>query len=338
MMKENNQKKKKSTLVFWVIFIIIIGIIGTAGFYIYQIMNQLDTTSEEGKTIRENYSIDWSGRMNILVIGCDEREHLNLGIRADTLVIANLDLKNKIVRIMSIPRDAWVEIPGHGCYDKINSTLNPYYFSDGGVGLTLKTVENLLNIPVKLYVKTNFDTFKDVVDALGGIVYTVEKDMYYVDPTDPETVINLKKGEQQLDGEKALQYCRFRWDAQGDFVLDYEGNQCGRTARQIKFLKALASKVAQTKNLLTINSIINIVVKDTDTNIDSSEMLKTALLFRNLDINEQLESIAFPGQLGWENHISVIIPQEEQLEEIVQTQFRDPANQNELEDETGTDE
>ncbi len=323
-MKNNESKPRKRTNIFlWVLILLIVAIVSTAGYFIYRIVFSFNSDTEEGKQIRKEYSIDWSGRMNVLVIGCDQRDGLNLGVRADTLIVANLDLKNKTVRIMSIPRDLWVEIPGHDCHDKVNSTLNPNYFSDGGVGLTLKTVENLLKIPVKLYIKVNFEAFKEVVDALGGIVYIVEKDMYYVDPSDPETVINLKEGEQKLDGDKALQYCRFRWDAQGDFVLDYQGKQYGRTSRQLNFLKEVAKKIVNTGNLITFNSIINIVMKYTETNIDSSELLRIALLFYKMNPEEDLHVVAFPGSLDWVSNTSVIVPKEEELHQLIESDWKD---------------
>jgi polyisoprenyl-teichoic acid--peptidoglycan teichoic acid transferase len=339
-MKSTNKKpKKKLHVVLWILLFLVLVIVSTAGYFIFRILNDIGTETEEGKKIRSEYSIDWSGRMNVLVIGCDEREHLNLGARADSLIVANLDLKNKEVRIMSIPRDLWLEIPGHNCYDKANSTLNPNYFSDGGIALTLKTVENLLKIPVKLYVKVDFEAFKEVVDALGGIVYTVEKDMYYIDPSDPETVINLKKGEQKLDGDKALQYCRFRWDPQGDFALDYQGKQHGRTSRQLNFLKELAKKVIQTGNLITLNSIINIVVKNTETNIDSAELLRIALLFHKMNPEENLYVEAFPGSLDWVSNTSVILPKEEELQNLIETGWKDqPAKDNQENKEATLDE
>jgi LCP family protein required for cell wall assembly len=322
-MKMNNapDKKKKKNIVLWIISCLIFIIIVSAGVYIVQIFAELKPETEEGQNIRQDYKIDWSGRMNILVVGCDARSHLNLGARADTIILMNLDLDKKIVRIMSIPRDTWTEIPGHNCSQKINSTLNPAYWSDGGVGLTLKTVENMLKVPVKLYAQVDFVAFRDVVDALGGIIYNVEKDMMYTDRTDPETAINLKAGEQLLDGDKALQYCRFRWDAQGDFAVNYNGIQCGRTSRQLSFVKALGKKVIETNNLLTINSIINIVLKDTDTNIDSSELLKIALQFRNIDPETQIKSVVFPGNIDWVSNTSVILPNEEKMQILVEDEF-----------------
>lgn len=332
-MNENHDKKKKKNIILWIILCLIFIVIISAGAYIIRIFEELKPETEEGQIIRQDYKIDWSGRMNILVIGCDERAHLNLGARADTIILMNFDLDKKIVRIMSIPRDAWTEIPGHNCSQKINSTLNSAYWSDGGVGLTLKTVENMLKIPIKLYAKVDFVAFRDVVDALGGIIYNVEKDMLYTDRTDPETAINLKAGEQLLDGDKALQYCRFRWDAQGDFAVDYKGVQYGRTSRQLNFVKALGRKVIETNNLLTINSIINIVLKDTDTNIDSSELLKIALQFRNIDPEIQIVSVVFPGNIDWVSNTSVILPNKEKVQKVVSEEFVEQTIEESLEEQ-----
>jgi LCP family protein required for cell wall assembly len=238
------------------------------------------------------------------------------------MILVNLDLKNKNIRFMSIPRDTWLEVPGHN-FDKINSTINEDYFADGGVGLTLKTVEKLIDSDVKLYVQLDFEAFKKVVDAVGGIELKVEKDMYYVDPTD-NTCINLKEGMQTLDGDRALQYVRFRHDAQGDFAVDSDGAIYGRVARQGHFMWALARKLLATRNLLVMNQIINIATRYSETNLDSSELLRLAMMFRDVKIDLNIKALNFPGSTAMIQGISVVEPNQEKLKEIIAKELKNP--------------
>ena len=238
------------------------------------------------------------------------------------MILLNLDLKNKNIRLMSIPRDTYVEVPGHS-FTKINATINEDYYSDGGIALTLKTVEKMVESDVKLFVQLDFEAFKKVVDAVGGVDLEVEKDMYYVDPTDG-TNINLKKGMQKLDGDKALQYVRFRNDEQGDFAVDYDGKVYGRVSRQTHFMRVLARKLAETRNLLVINQIINIATRFTETNMDSSELLKLAMIYRDIDVELNVKTINFPGNPDMIDGISVVKINTEALKEIIEKEFHNP--------------
>ena len=140
-------------------------------------------------------------KKNIVVMGVDERD-TDAG-RSDTLFVVMLDPKNNNVSLLSIPRDTMVRVPGRG-WDKIN-----HAFAYGGHKLTQQTVEEFLGIQINNYVVVDFSGFKDLVNAIGGIDINVEKDMYYEDPYD-NLVIDLQQGRQHLDGEKAIQYVRYR--------------------------------------------------------------------------------------------------------------------------------
>lgn len=318
--------KKEKTLAGVIVIRIIIGIIILivlgSGYYIYRLFAHVNPKNEQAMKIRQNFKFDWNDRVNILLIGGDGRKNINIGTRSDTLILVNLDLKNKNIRYMSIPRDTWVEVPGHS-YTKINATINGAYYDDGGVGLTVKTVEKLIKMDVKLFININFEAFKKVVDTVGGIELNVEKDMYYYDPTDG-TIINLKKGMQILDGDKALQYVRFRHDEQGDFAVDSEGTLYGRVARQVHFMRALARKLSKTRNLLTINQVINSALQYTDTNLDFSELIKLAFQFRDINVEVNLKAITFPGVPTMKDGASIVEVDQAKLDEIVQKEFREP--------------
>ena len=309
-------------IVFRVIVLLIVVLILGSTFYIYNLFNRVSVTNPKSLAIRKNFHIDWKDRINILLIGTDNRTNINMGTRSDTMILLNLDLKNRNIRFMSIPRDTYVEVPGHA-FTKINATINEDYYSDGGVALTLKTVEKLIESDVKLYIQLDFEAFKKVVDAVDGVELKVEKDMYYVDPTDG-TCINLKEGMQMLDGDKALQYVRFRNDAQGDFAKDYEGKVYGRVSRQTHFMWALARKLSVTRNLLVINQIINIATRYTETNLDSSELLKLAMMFRDIKVDLNLKAINFPGRPDMIDGSSVVKIDPDELQEIIKNELKNP--------------
>ena len=311
----------KTNKLFLTILIIILGISGAFAIYIWNLFARISPGSEEARKIRSNFKINWSDRVNILIVGCDVRKGLNLGIRSDTMILVNIDFKDKKIRLLSIPRDTRVSIPGHRTFDKINSTINPAYWEDGGVSLTLKTLEDLLGVPIKLYIKIDFEGFKKIIDAIGGVKYCVEKDMYYYDQTDG-TLINLKKGEQLLDGDKALQYVRFRNDEQGDFVRDSDGKVYGRVSRQMNFIRTVALKLSENRNILQMNNILNIVTRYIETNISSSELLKFAIIFRNISVGEDVITLIFPGNAEFMNGLSYVIPEDQKLKELVSGEFK----------------
>jgi LCP family protein required for cell wall assembly len=310
----------KINKIFLIIIIIIISVSAIFGIYLWNLFARISPETEEAKKVRSNFKINWSDRVNILLIGCDNRKNMNIGVRSDTMILANIDFKTKKIKFLSIPRDTRVFIPGHDTYDKINSTINPAYWEDGGIALTLKTLENLLNVPIKLYVKVDFEGFKKIVDSIGGIKYNVEKDMYYYDPTDG-TLINLKAGEQILDGDKALQYVRFRNDAQGDFARDSTGKIYGRVSRQMNFMKAVALKLSENKNILKISNLINIISRYVETNISSSELLKAAITLKEISVDKDVMVLNFPGNAQYIDDLSYVVPNEEELKELVEKEL-----------------
>jgi len=352
MTRKQQTSNKRNSIGLYIILFLAIGLVFSSGYYLVGLFRDTNPKNLAAKSLRKNFRINWSDRFNVLLIGCDTREDLDMGTRSDTMILLNVDTQNKDLRVMAIPRDSWVEIPGHDTSDKINSTINEYYFSDGGIGLTLQTVEALVQMDVKLYIKVDFIAFKKIVDAIGGIDYEVEKEMVYFDPTDG-TNINLKEGLQHLDGDKALQYVRFRNDQLGDFARDYEGTVLGRVSRQANFLMEVAKKLAKVRNIFTINQIIQVATKYSETNMDTSELLKFALLFRDIDVTQDVKLITFPGNVDNIDGISVVLPDAEELQQIIDNELKagsdnqitlpeseetEPETEAETETETGTEE
>ncbi|MDP2872202.1 MAG: LCP family protein [Bacillota bacterium] len=207
-------------------------------------------------------------RVNVLFLGLDavvdSSGKVNLDVplrssrsRTDTMILISFDPAGGSASLISIPRDTRVEIPAPGrSWDKINAA-HVY----GGPLLAMRSVEKLLDIPVHYYVRTNFQGVLSVVNILGGVEIDVETDMRYSDPYQG-LAIDLKRGLQTLDGDKALQYLRYR----------NGGGDIARIQRQQKFIAALLRRVVSFNTVLRAQALAREVVKYIDTNMTTSEL------------------------------------------------------------------
>lgn len=220
-------------------------------------------------------------RLNVLLLGIDARQGETMA-RTDSIILASVDPKSKQMTLLSIPRDTRVNIPGHG-WDKINSA-SVY----GGPELSSKVVSDLIGIPIKYYTLTNFSGFKDIVDALGGVTLDVEQNMYHEGDEEYGGAygINLKKGVQRLDGEKALQYVRYRDYAMGDI---------DRTKHQQKFLAALAKEMLQPSTIPKLPKLVSEISRYVKTNLSVSDMITMAAASKNME-NGNIVAQTLPGR------------------------------------------
>jgi LCP family protein required for cell wall assembly len=185
---------------------------------------------------------DTSGH-NYLLVGSDSREGLTAqqrrdlktggaeGNRTDTIMLVHVSESGGKPVLVSIPRDSYVPVPGHGS-DKINAA-----FSIGGAELLTATVEDVTGLHIDGYLEIGLGGFASMVDALDGVNICVPRDM-----EDPKAGIDLKKGCQVLNGKNALGYVRSRYeDPLGDI---------GRANRQRQFLGALMKQAATPSTVL----------------------------------------------------------------------------------------
>lgn len=257
--------------------------IAIASYFMFS--NALDTNKRSGAGM-----LVAQGKVNILVMGVDERAD-DVG-RSDTMFVVTVDTKTKSVALLSIPRDTRVKIPGHG-WDKIN-----HAYAEGGHKLTMQAVEGLMGIPIDHYVLVNFNGFKKIVDAIGGVNIDVEKRMYYEDPYDGDgLVIDLKPGVQHMDGKTAIQYVRYR-DAEGDI---------GRIQRQQKFLKAVFNEIASPSVITKIPAIIREVGATVKSDMSTTEMVNLAQILNDA-YKQGLKTDMVPGKPAYIDEISYWLP------------------------------
>jgi len=270
-MKANTKKKIKYGLLGMAAVLILLTVGGLA------YLQWGGTLSARNSPPADDSWIQSQNRVNILLLGSDDA--LTTNTRTDTIILASLDTVTKRVSLLSIPRDTRVDIPGHGP-DKINAANQL-----GGVQLTKETLSNLLKVPIDYYILTNFDGFRGIIDILGGVEIDVEQEMHY---QTYDGTIDLNKGLQRLDGEKALQYVRFRHDKLGDI---------SRTQRQQKFLAALAREMAQPQNIVKLPFLLPQLMKTVETDLSMAQLAGLARQADQFDM-ANLNTQTLPGNFA----------------------------------------
>jgi LCP family protein required for cell wall assembly len=223
-------------------------------------------------------------RLNILCLGID-RNWTNRNLpysddaRSDTMLVLSLDLRQRTVAVLSIPRDSRVELPDHG-WQKINAA-----HAFGGVDLAMDTVREFLDVPIEYYIRVKIGAVEKVVDALGGVQLHVEKDMQY-DDNWGQLHVDLKGGDQRLTGKQAEGYMRFRHDGEGDF---------GRMRRQQQVLRTVAQQLKSPATLLHLGKWIDVFTRNVDTNLSRAELMGLARMFYGTQLQD-IVTETLPGR------------------------------------------
>ena len=232
--------------------------------------------------------------VNVLVLGCDEREGESVA-RADVIIVATLRPGAKEASMFSLPRDTRVAIEGHG-HDKINHAM-----SYGGIPLVESSGEYLLGFEIDHYVKVNFDGFINVIDALGGVNVDVPARMYK-----PLEAIDLLPGYQTLDGADALAFVRWRGDGTGDY---------GRIERQQQFIAALTEKIKGMSMSQALN-VVSAVMDSIETDMSVRQMTSYGTTVLGMG-TESIKTYSFVGSELWLNGVNYVEPDMTAIADIV---------------------
>jgi polyisoprenyl-teichoic acid--peptidoglycan teichoic acid transferase len=218
------------------------------------------------------------GRVVVLVLGSDARpDELRRGVvgRTDTLLAVAADRQLNGLTMISIPRDLWTSIPGHG-EERINAA-----YAFGGARTAERTVSDVLGVPVNRSVVIGLQGVRDVVDAAGGVEIDVPRaihdDAY---PTDDygTMVLDIPAGRQWMDGETALRYARTR----------HQDNDFGRMARQQQVIAAVRARLLQPTNWWRLPAVLRAVRQATETNLGPLELATLGLVAASGDQPERL--------------------------------------------------
>lgn len=308
----SRKHKRSGSKVAIIILIILIVVVAITGFKIWMgNYSSLIPDRDEDSSLLAS-----KNHINLLIVGTDVNNIVGDNGRADSIMVAGIDLKNESISLLSLPRDSYVPISGHG-KDKINHS-----YAYGGIDLTKETVQKLLNIPIDYYVVTNFAGFEKIVDILGGVEIDVDKRMYH---HTYYGTIDLQPGLQILNGEQALQYVRYRSDAMGDVK---------RVERQRNFISAVLNKALAAENIGKLPQLISNLNNVVQSDLSNSQMLKLAKLLKDMPMGD-IRSETAPGNFGSISGISYWMLNDQELADLVYDMFvADPAAATDAGDQT----
>jgi len=224
----------------------------------------------------------------MLLLGVDTRKQTG-SMNTDVMMIAALNPDSKSAVVVSIPRDSRIELDGYR-----TRKANSYYArflgaarEDGLEGIAAesearKDIKEMMgqffDIPVAYTTIVNFQGFRDVVDALGGVEVNVDMDMRYVDKADG-TDIDLKAGFQPLNGDQALDFVRYRKSNAGT----EESSDFERNARQSEVLGALADRMKSLSGASKLGSVIEAVGSNMSMDMPAKEIENMMLTYFGID-------------------------------------------------------
>ena len=279
---------------------ILIGVIVTiclSGFgYVYFKLNKMYVKDEAVKNTEEQGTMV-EGITNILLVGTDG-EYIEKWNRSDSMMVVTIDSKNKDIRISSIARDTYVDIPGYST-EKLT-----HAYAYEGIDLLKEVFKVNFNLDIDKYIAVNFVSFMDIMDELGGVEVNVEeKDIkeinkyidacygYYKNKDEKDKEYITKSGVQRLNGYQALAFSRIR----------YTDSAFARDNRHREVAESVYKEFAQ-KGVETYKKCAEIILNNTKTNISPIEMMNLA--YTVLKINDKdIEQFQFPLEEYRNGHI-----------------------------------
>jgi len=249
-----------------------------------------------------------NSRVNILVLGADssvERVEAGLNFRTDTMILVSIDFENKKVDMISIPRDSYVRINGEERFNKINAA---FVFGGGkdksGYEYAINTVQNLTGVRVDYYVGFGMNVVKEVVNAMGGVDYDCDIEFTMCGRY-------TAKGMQHMDGQKVLDYCRFRKGGRGDV---------DRVDRQQRMLFTLFETMLNTNQIKNIPQIYTAVQQNIDTDMDLLQIASLAYFAKDLSMDD-LQRHTIPGNGQYVGAKSYYIVDQEKMSDLMKSIF-----------------
>ena len=280
---------------------------------------------------------DWQEkeRVNILLLGIDEREDQYGPWRTDTMIVLTIDPENNTAGMLSIPRDLWVTIPGYG-EERINTahyTGDLKKYPGGGPALAIKTVQHNLGITIHYYVRVNFGGFVEAIDTIGGVDIYVEEEID--DPQYPDNAFGydplyIPAGLQHMDGELALKYARTR----------HGGSDFDRLQRQQQVIMAVRDEVLRLdllpQLLPKLPELLKTVGDAVQTDLQLDKMLNLVQLTSQID-DEHIKAATIDSSMTEpttrHNGAQVLIPIRDEIRAVVDEIFTAPAQAAEEETE-----
>lgn len=307
--KSNHKKLKIFFIIVAIILIIFLGIFmyrfSKNGFSMQGFLSTLFGQNEETLANLDN--------LDFLLIG-------ESGNMTDSIMACRYDPKTQKAYMLSIPRDTFIgnSEANATTSDKINCVYN---IKKDPMN-TVKAVNKVTGLNLKYYVFVDTKALTEIVDAIGGVEFDVPIDMEYDDTSKDNTLhINLKKGTQKIDGNKAEQLLRFRHNNDGSsYPKEYGDNDLGRMHTQRDFIKATLNQTIRANNIFKLNELLDIVNKHVKTNLSVS-LIKDYIPYAvNFD-TENLQSDMLPNESKKINEIWFVKVIDSEAEKLVNDMF-----------------
>ena len=289
--------KKAIIIIFSIIIVLILSIGGFAYYFYNSKLNKINYEEVPKEEIEVTAGVEEKLKdyRNIVLFGIDDADGYKG--RSDCIIIFSLNEKTNNVKMTSIYRDTYVEVPKHG-YTKIN-----HAYAYGGAALSMSTINRNLDLNIKEYVTINFQVVKDLVNEVGGIKINVTS-------AEASQIPGITKaGTYNLTGEQALAYGRIR-----KIDTDYQ-----RTERMRTVIDAVFSKIKK-MSVAEMNKIADKILPELHTNITKSEITEVMTDVASYSIGE---SIGWPYKVNGKmiNKVWYGVPQT--LEESVEKLHKD---------------
>ncbi|MGV1066402.1 LCP family protein [Clostridium perfringens] len=269
--KNSKIKNSKIKYIILALILVILGLIGVSTYYINSKINKVQKVevNKDNLSINKTQGEEEKYIKNIALFGIDAPK--GKAGRSDAIMILTLDEEHKVMKLTSIMRDSYVDIPGHGD-DKIT-----HAYAFGGPELAMKTLNENFKVNVEDFMAVNFTSLPEIIDKLGGVkINIIPEEIHHIPGiTSP--------GEQVLNGAEALAYSRIRYATGGDYK---------RTERQRVVLEAVFEKLKSTPTK-EYPSLIDDFLPYVETNMSSMDMIKLATDVAPL-VKGNLETARFP--------------------------------------------
>ncbi|MCY6371851.1 LCP family protein [Clostridium ganghwense] len=302
-----SKKRKRGVLKIILVFITLtlcIAVVG--GTYLYDTLSKLSENAElkdhiinnKGSIKEKNREEKIDDSINVLALGVDvgdpTSKKQNDPKRTDTMMLIHYNSAEKLVNVVSIPRDTLIRI------NKKDAKINAAH-AIGGVSYAIDAVEKLLDIKIDYYGKVNYEGFRKIIDSIGGVDMKISRTMNY-DDYSQNLHIHFKKGETvHLDGEKAEQF--FRWRKNNNGTGLSEGD-LGRIENQHLFIEKVVENLKSPKIIPRIPGILMTLPKYCETNMSADEIIKYGY---ELIIADEVELQTLKGDSQYINGISYFL-------------------------------
>ena len=286
MSRKQEKTGRKGLKIFGIIVLILVIllvlIVGSLFIFVNNKLSKIQRVDidETDLSVSSQVEENLSGYRNIALFGIDSRDSsLGKGNRSDCIIIASINNETKEVKLISVYRDTYVNIEGHGL-DKVT-----HAYSYGEAPLAIKTLNENFDLNITEFVTVNFDAVAEAINALGGVTIDVQPEEVkyindYINETSSVTGLSTQKitssGTQTLDGVQAVAYSRIRYTEGGDYK---------RAERMRTVVEAMVEKF-KTKSIGEMNQIIDQILPEVYTNITASDifsLLPSATSFKVTD-------------------------------------------------------